>query len=278
MRAANTILSILSVAGLIGGCASSPSAAARLRWLIPAPAADDRDDRDAIARDPLAYLEQVRQRCAQLDGYRVTLVRIERRGFGPFRRLVGPERIEAWFRRTPFSVRLRWLDPDSPHAESVFVAGRNDGKVLYRPRRGWLGGPPGVLEADPGTAVRLGQSLRPITDFGLERLMEQTLDAIRRAGGAAVVTACGPVYIDDIPQPVEALTIRVPPEVSRPPVIELYIDPRRELPVCAVLRSTSGRLEAAYIYRDIDTDVHVRDDDFRLEPPEQHAGDKPDGR
>lgn len=278
MRAARIILAIACTAGLVGGCASSPSAAARLRWLVPTPVADARNDRTAIARDPLAYLEQVRQRCAQLECYRVTLVRIERRGFGPFRRLVGPERIEAWFRRTPFSVRLRWLDPDSPHAESVFVAGRHDGNVLYRPRHGWLGGPPGVLRADPRTAVRLGQSLRPITDFGFEQLMVQTLDAIRRAGAAAVVTYRGRVRIDDVPQPVEALTIRVPPAVSRPPVMELYIDPQQRLPVCAVLRSESGQLEAAYVYRDIRTDLHLTDDDFRLEPPEQHARDTRDGR
>lgn len=245
-----------------GGCGSLRSFDLA-RWLTARPAGGGAAD-TAIRRDPVAYLRRVAGRCAKLEQYRVRLVRIERRGLGPFAGLYGPEHIDAWFRRRPFSVRLLWLDADSPHDQSVYVAGRNDGRVLYRPRRGWLGGRPSVLRASPQTVVNLGQSRVPLTDFGLERLMQRTLEALDHAGGAAVVRYRGRVQIDDLPRPVQAFEIRVPAAASDPPVMELYIDPARELPCGAVLRSASGTLEAAYFYRDLCTDVALSDADFTI--------------
>ena len=142
--------------------------------------------------------------------------------------------------------------------------------MLYRPRRGLLGLPPGVLRARPETIVRLGQSRMAVTDFGLERLMQRTLDALKRAGPQARVRYLGRVRIDDLPQPVLGFDVRVPRQISDPPTMALYIDPRRELPCGAVLRSSDGTLVGAYFYRDLRTDIALTDDDFVIRD-EPHA-------
>ncbi len=259
------MIGLIGIAAACGGCGSLRGVDPD-RWLVARPAAGHAAD-TVIRRDPAAYLRRVAERCTRLEQYRVRLVRIERRGIGPFAGLHGPEHIAAWFRRRPFSVRLVWLDPDSPHDQSVYVEGRNDGRVLYRPRRGLFGSRPTVLRVRPQTVVRLGQSRVPITDFGLERLMQRTVATIARAADAAQVRYLGRVRIDDLPRPVHAFEVRVPRRFSDPPAMELYIDPVRELPCGAVLRSAAGTLQAAYFYRDLRTDVSLTDADFTIHAP-----------
>lgn len=136
----------------------------------------------AIRQDPVAYLRQVAERCRGLEQYTLTFVRYERRGL--FQTLHGPEHIRCWFRRSPFSVRMRWLDPDVKYGETVYVAGQADDRVRFVTRT-WnppLRPPPAVNRVDLQTPVLWGESKRPLTDFGLERMMDQTLESLAAAG------------------------------------------------------------------------------------------------
>jgi hypothetical protein len=227
---------------------------------------------ETIAAEPLAYLRDVADRCRALQQYTLTFTRHERRGL--FRQMYGPEHIAAWFRREPFSVRLKWLDADVKYDETAYAAGWGNNKVRFV-TRWWtppLLPPPAVNKVDPTMPVLWGESRRPLTDFGLERLMEQTLAAIKKAQGAAVVRYEGPVRLDDGGQPAHHFHIEVPTSQSLTPVQELFIDIATNLPAGTIIKTSSGQIEATYFYEHIDAAVTLRDDDFLLPPERSAAG------
>jgi len=249
----------------LSGCAGG---AARTMWIRPfrnatAPAA--RTSPHEVRADPLAYLRRVAANCAALQSYRLTLIRTERRGFGPFRALYGPERIACWFRREPFSVRMKWLDEDVKYGESTYVAGRYGNKVRFRPRHGWFGLPPSTQYVDVGVPVIWGETLYPVTDFGLERLMQRTLESIEQTEGRYLLTYQGLGRLDPSGRLVHVIRIVFPEGVYPAPVEELYIDAKTDLPAGTRILTLSGRLVAAYVYDDVDTSVELRDEDFLLE-------------
>jgi hypothetical protein len=227
--------------------------------------ADRPDTRGApnIESDPTGYLQSVAERCARLDQYTLTLTRCERRGL--FNSIHGPERIACWFRRRPFSVRFRWLDVDVKHGESTYVEGRHGNKVRFVPRRGLFGLPPSIVTVDPRTPVIWGETRYPVTDFGLERLMQQTLESLDRAGDLARVTYAGTTRLPELDEPLHYLRLEYPPAAFPNPIVELYIAPADDLPVAAIIRNQRGELQASYVYADVNTNVSLTDASFLLD-------------
>lgn len=230
----------------------------------------------AIRCDPLAYLREVAANCRALEQYTLTFTRYERRGLFP--RMQGPEHIAAWFRREPFSVRLKWLDDDIKYGETVYVANQADDQVRFV-TRWWtppLRPPPAVNRVNLPTPVFWGESKRPLTEFGLERLMDHTLDAIEQAGPDAVVRFEETTILPLDGRPVHHIRIELPPARSQTPTQDLYIDVATDLPAGAVVRLRSGRIDAAYFYADIDAEIELTDDDFLL-PAERAAAEQTAG-
>lgn len=214
-------------------------------------------------RDPIAYLREVQSRCAQLAQYTLVFTRQERRGF--LQQLTAPERIACWFRRSPFSVRMKWLDPDVKYGESVYVNGQHDNKVRFVPRKGLFGGPPGINEIDLMTPVVWGEAKRPLTDFGLESMLNRTLETYDGFPGDGTAEFVGTTTLLDPPRRV--YEVRITYRTARPatPVQELYIDAETDLPVCILIKRPDGSLDAAYIYEELDGSVKLTDADFQLE-------------
>lgn len=277
----------LTILCVLTGCASSgPTFEPRpgpVRGILPAEA-DARAE--AVRRDPVAYLHRVAANCRALDQYTLTFTRHERRGL--FQRLYGPERIACWFRRSPFSVRMQWLDENVKYGETVFVAGQADNKVRFV-TRWWsppLRPPPAVNRVDLQTPVAFGESKRPLTDFGLERLMERTLAALEQAEGEVVVRYEGLVQLPDDGPTVHHIHLEYPAAQYRVPVQELYVDVATDLPAGTVLKLASGDIDAAYFYADLNPAVRLADEDFLLAaertpttaPPTRRAADERDAR
>ncbi len=219
---------------------------------------------EEVRADPVSYLRAVTERCRALEQYTLLFTRHERRGF--FKMMHGPEHIRCWFRREPFSIRMKWQDTHLKYNESVYVAGEYNDQVRFV-TRWWnppLRPPPGVNRVSLSTPVFWGESQRPLTDFGLERLMERTLAATDRAGAEAEVRYEALVRLRNEGPPVHFIRIEVPTKQSRTPVQELYIDADTNLPAGTVLRRASGDVNAAYFYEDLDTNVTLTDNDFLL--------------
>lgn len=229
-------------------------------------AAAEADTRaELVRRDPVAYMHTVLDRCRTLRQYTARMTRYERRGL--LQRLYGPEHIQCWFRREPFSLRLKWLDEDVKYGETVYVEGQVGNKVRFV-TRWWcppLKRPPGVNLVDPETPVAWGESNWPLTDFGLERLMVRTLEPLQQPGVEAVITYEGLMQMPGDGRSAHCIRLEYPPSRFDVPTQELYVDVATDLPVGTVLRTASGRLHAAYYYHDINPNVMLTDDDFLLE-------------
>jgi hypothetical protein len=261
-----TTAGLSAIVLLLAGCrgrpariAPQPAPASRL---LPAEA-DARAE--IVRRDPVAYLHRVAFICQGLDQYTLLFTRSERRGL--FRQLYGPEHIRCWFRRRPFSVHMQFLDPDSKYAASVYVEGQANNQVRFVTRR-WMVGllpPPEANRVDLLAPVTWGESKRPLTEFGLERLVQRTLDSLHAAGEDALLTYKGLLNLPDAGATVHHLHLEYPARRYRAPIQELYIDVATDLPVGTAFELPSGQIDASYFYTEINTHVRLTDADFLLD-------------
>jgi len=268
-------LSGLSI-GLAAGCAQ-PTAE------IPQDTISDMAGYEAaealIKKDPMAFLHEVYAETQKLDSLRTEFHRQER--LGAFKELRPQERIQAAFRKRPFSVRFKWLDEDSEYNTAVYVEGEHDNKVALLPRKGLLGLPPGVAKYPVDFAVLFHKSRNPITDFGPERMVERTIDRIEKAGhlGEVSIRYHGVAEIGPYKEPCFHLEIRYPeddPYESK--LHDLYVNTKTRLPVGTYLwlpgkdERAVETLDAMYLYADLEPNVHLSDADFRIDADRRSAG------
>jgi hypothetical protein len=261
---------LAATAALLAGCANQRDIEPRpgpLKGLTPAEA----DARAAAVRhDPAAYLRSVAEKSRGLNQYTLRFTRHERLGI--LRQLHAPEHISCWFRRQPFSVRMKWLDEDTKYGEAVYVQGQADNKVRFV-TRGWsppLLAPPAINKVDLQAPVVWGESQQPLTDFGLERLMERTLGSYQRAGDQVVVSYEGLRVLPESERTVHHIHLEYPEAQHRVPIQELYVDTATDLPAGTILKLPSGQIDAAYFYVDVNPNVRLTDADFLL-PGERGA-------
>lgn len=252
------------------GCAAGPkdTSPTRLTDL------DAKDIPVMLKNEPIAYLRMLKERCQELDAYRLTFYRQERLGL--FAKLQPMERIEANFRAEPFSVKFVWPDEDMPYHESVYVDGKNDNKLRIRERVGVLGFAPQVREVDIQLPVQIGKAKNPITDFGLARLTSRTLMPFEDPETAEVMTISYDGLVDLGPMHVPAHHLRIErPQMEgyRYTRQDLFIDAQTQWPAGTDLWLPNGKLDARYRYTQIETDVHFTDEDFKLSEPKEESAD-----
>jgi hypothetical protein len=278
-RAARWLIGVCGVflsAALTAGCASPPAIAPGGTAVRALPAAEMDARAESVRREPLAYLRRVAESSARLQQYTLTLTRQERRGLIP--RLAPSERIAAWYRRSPLSVRFKWLEDHPRYGESVYVENQAGGRVRFVPREGLFGLEPRVVTVDVNTPVIWGESHYPITDFGLEELMRRTLNSIAEAGDVRI-SYQGVTTLGRNGRYVHHLRLEYPPTYSRTPVQELFIDVATDLPAGTLLKLASGALDSAYLYEDVNPDASLTDNDFLLECERASApANSPPGR
>ena len=220
---------------------------------------------EAVRLDPLGYLRRVAAKCEALQQYTLTFTRTERRGLLGF--VYGPEHFQCRFRRRPFSVHMLCLDPASTYLESAYSEGQFENKVRFITRR-WVPGllpPPAINTVDLNTPVAIGETKRPLTDFGLERMMDNTLATFDAAGDEVLLTYAGLETLPETARTVHHLHFEYSPTRRKTPFQELYIDAATDLPAGSVIKLRSGDLDSSYFYTDINPAVHLRDPDFLLQ-------------
>lgn len=223
---------------------------------------------DLIRSDPRGYIQRVAEKAAELEDYTLLFTRIERRGL-LFKSLKGPEQIRCWFRREPFSIRMKWIDDEVKYGESVYVAGQENNQVRFIPRHGLFGLPPTLTKVDLQTPVTWGEARRPMDQWGLENLMLQTLKSHEEVEprGGAIIEYRGIVTLPDREdQPVHYMHTYYPRDPGQPTIQELYFDVATNLPVGTIIRYTEGgKIDAAYFYDDLSTKLNLTDADFILD-------------
>jgi hypothetical protein len=257
----STIVLTLSL-GCVHHRKSVAQAIAPQQVAAPTPRASSEGDR--IKADPIAYIRDVYARTNALEQYRLTFYRQERWG----NKLRQMEQIQALYRKTPFSVKFVWEDPNAPYYESVYVEGQNDNKLIVRERKGAFPlVPPMTRKIDPGEAVKLNRSKNPITDFGLAQVTARTLapadDPAVRAN--LTVRYQGVVNLEPQMRPAHHLHIEHPPAPGlQYTAQDFYVDTETQLPAGTDLYLPGGDMDARYRYANVETNVHPTDADFRL--------------
>jgi hypothetical protein len=214
-----------------------------------------------------------------MESYTLRFTRYERKRSGFSYKLSGPEIIRAWFRREPFSVKLKWLNEDLKYDESVYVAGEHDSMVRFVTRFPifLLKPPPQINLIDTQTPVILGETKRPITEFGLEGMLRRTLGSLETDGDAATSSYEGVVDHPETGRPAHKIRLTYPRPSNEPSIQDLYIDVETQMPTGSELRLADGTLDGAYYYDEIDASVALSDPDFLLsveqEATQPAAGD-----
>ncbi len=266
-------LLLLVLAPLAGCRSAAPITEPAPGRLDQFPRADLDNRVEQVKINPLAYLRETHGRCAELDQYTLNFVRQERRGL--FGLLFGPEHISCRFRAEPFSVYMKWLDDDIKYGESVYVEDADQNRVRFV-TRWWsppLLPPPAVNRVSLMMPVTWGESKRPLTDFGLERLMARTLASIDTGSDQMVMQYQGLTQLPDDGPLVHHFHFEFPVTHQRVPVQDLYIDVNTDLPAGTILRLPDDRIDAAYFYTDVNTDVNLTDDDFLLPAEREKSAD-----
>ncbi len=261
-----TIFALLA----LGGCAArraeplrdTPDVDATLAALDAAGLSRLAQLAEQIATNPRGFLVDCVAATEALTQYTVTFTRMERRGLLNLPQ--GPERIAVWFRRAPFSVRMLWLDEDVKYGESTYVDGEQQSRVRFTARRGLLGLPPPIIRVDPQTPVRWGEALRPVTDFGVEQLMRETLAEFDASRDIVRITVAGAVAGETDERPAVLIRLRYPDDSRDAPIQDLLIDPQTRLPLATWVRRADETLDAYYVYENLDPRVRLSDADFLL--------------
>jgi hypothetical protein len=238
------------------------------------------DDTEFVERDPVGYLRECLQRSRPIQQYTLLLYRQERLGLIP--QLQPPEYIRVMYRADPLSIKMIWVAPDdSEVVESLYVDGKHDNRLLVMPRRGLLPGLPPTLGRyrveDP---VVWGKAKRKITEFGLTRMIERTLQAVDRAESqqAATVTYLGIKQLEQLDQPVYHLDIHYPPgSGARHTRQDLFVGAETRLAAGTLLWLADDVLDAAYLYSQLDLTARLRDEDFTIRGANGTGGPSPHG-
>lgn len=219
--------------------------------------------------DALATLAQLRANLAEVKDYQCLFVKRER-----IAGVLGDaEHLTMKLRHKPFSVYMRFEGPKSlAGREVIYVAGRNDGKLLAHATG--LQRLAGTLSLDPQSSLAMKGNLHPITDSGMLHLTEEIEAVCQRSRRADVtIERIAGGKVDG--RPCTCLQIR---QDSRRPevpyhVVRLFIDDELELPVRSEAYGFPARdgespaLIAEYTFLRLKTNVGLRDMDFDTRNP-----------
>jgi hypothetical protein len=219
--------------------------------------------------DPVAFLEKcLRRYDREVQGYAVTLRKQERiRG-----RLRAPEKIEALFRESPFSVYFHWLTGSDRKADkALYVEGKNDNKLVAVPHGvlGTLAKFTGrrAVERDVNGEDAKNSGRYPLSEFGFKIATQRVLAAWKKARSnhALHVEYLGVVRV---PEAGDRLCYKLRrtnsehPEEDGVTELVIYIDHANWLQVGSVLRDAQGQLIAEYFFTNLRLNPPLNDSQF----------------
>jgi outer membrane lipoprotein-sorting protein len=178
-------------------------------------------------------------------------------------RLRDAEDIQLKFRE-PGQIYMRWMGPDAPGREILFVKGRDqDRALIHEPKF-----PSSLITilTRPDSPLVLQESRHPITDVGLGRLIDLLASHTHRAitrGELATreVPAVGPSGPAKAERRLELITPKTATGYLAHRAV-VTIDSATRLPVAVELFGASDELLASYTYKDLIVNPGLTDRDF----------------
>lgn len=227
--------------------------------------------------DPNALILSTRESYSSVEDYTATFIKQERIN-GELKNI---ETVHMKFQK-PFKVYMKWIAGAKEGQETLFVEGKNGGKILAHPGfGGFIGGmlslilPTFAISPDGPTAMT--GNLHPITKAGIGNMIEGIIqnNSLAQANNELSIKVMGETEVDGRPC---VVVERILPKGTDYPAhrAQLYIDKGYNLPVKLVLHNWSDQLMASYEYtklvlnpglESIEFERRNKDYRFGLAPP-----------
>lgn len=221
--------------------------------------------------DPaIELMAQCKRQMSGVHDYTATFVKHERIG-----RKMEPETyIEAKFRSQPFSVYLRWLEPEEGK-EAIYVEGQNDGKIVTH-GTGLTRALAGSVHVDPEGSFAKSGNRHTIREAGIGHLLESLLTAWS-AERTLRQTRVNTTHVKINGRPCYLLTAGHPDSCGgrfQFHTVKVYVDKQWMLPVRMegygyppVAGADPGPLLECYTYVNLKVNVGLTDVDFSPRNP-----------
>jgi hypothetical protein len=222
-----------------------------------------------LSSNPLAAIyERARQRYAGMDSY---IFRLKRREVVSGRKQ--PEEVlEVKLRREPYSVYLKWLNPESKGRETVYVRGKYENKMqlVLAANDAFPFSPAGMRwSISPDDPMARAKSRYPITETGFGPLIERygkMVAAIEKSDPReGTVKYLGLVSRPEFAAKVEGvhqvLQAKSDPQLPKGGERWWYFDAASGLPALVIAHDPSGEVEY-YCHDHVQWPVRLDDDDF----------------
>ena len=177
---------------------------------------------DCLGRELARPLPQIRD-------YTCTLIKRRRVG----ERLIGPQYLTVKVRQQPYSVYVHYVAASLRNQEAIYVAGRNDGKVLAH-GTGMKHRIVGTVALKPTSLIAMRGNRHPITEIGLAVLVDKLIVLGRRdlaEGNAAELKTTRGVLMNG--RPCTIIEVRHPQQAAglEYHIARIFIDEQIVLPV-----------------------------------------------
>jgi hypothetical protein len=251
---------VLVLAAAVVGCRSAPS---------PEPVeAGPPASWSPLARAEVeTALREALEAAEGLHDYRCHFHRLDRVGGV----LGTPQEMVVKFRREPFSLYMRWIDPAKENAEVLYMVGANDGKLVAH-----LGGPlwwmMPTLHLAPDDPMVTSRSRHPVVNFGMAPPIRKLLADIARGDRTDTgvrVRRLGPGTAYG--EAVVGWEIDLPDEPTfYAPSVKVWLSPVSHLLVRLQAFEADGALLEDYAFTQLKPNVGLTDWDFNPANPEYH--------
>lgn len=222
------------------------------------------DDASTAIRLANQAIADCQERYRQVRDYTCTFVKREKVDG----RLYAPHVMSMKARSSPHSLYFKFQQPNRGR-EAIYVQGRNNGRVVVHDvGLGKLLA--GTMYLDPGGAMAMADNLHPITDAGIGAMIDTVARhwAVELTPGESIVMLHHDVRVGSRPCTlIESVHPRPGPHFLFHKV-KLYIDIEHGLPIhfeaydWPKQPGATPDLVEEYSYRDLKTNVGLRDHDF----------------
>ena len=273
-RSALGRLAALAGAGLILLCAAGATPAAEPVSSGPekAPAGPEKvaagplvypEPRDTlepeIRKDPLAFLERVRDWCrTRIGDYTCHFQKLERIDGD----LQKPEQMRMKFRADPFSVYLKWIGDVSKGQETIYVDGKYKDKVQVHPS-GFLGVIFRHVALDPTGKTARKHSRRPVTMAGIVNMVNLVTKQCEEAHTRGDLTLTYEGVRTEAGRAAYVLKRLLPKDKGYPcETLVIFIDVETLACIRTDAYNWDGELISHYFYMNLDFTPGLTDRDF----------------
>jgi hypothetical protein len=179
--------------------------------------------------------------------------------------LLEPDKIEIHFCDEPFSVHMHFLETGGRADKVVYPDGGNIHKLAARAKG--VGVNLFVLTKDINSADAKDSSRFPISEFGMYKATESTLQSMHRAKarGELHVRYLGVFKVPQLDNRECYKFVRTPynpPELEGINEYTLYVDKELLMQTGSELRDSKGQLIAQYWFRDVKLNPEFKDNQF----------------